>query len=147
MTLTTWDPFREMEELVGRYMRTNQRDLAKKSDGNIVTSDWIPAVDIEETKDEFIIKAELPGVKKEDVNVSIENRVLTIKGEKKFEKEEKSNKHHLIEASYGSFVRSFTLPSNIKSDKIDAGYKDGILTLSVPKAEEAKPKQIEVKIQ
>lgn len=146
MKLTVWDPFREMEDLLDRYARSSRRSLSKKDDGSILSGDWMPTVDIDEKTDEYIIKAELPGVKKEDVKVSIENGVLTIKGEKKTEKEEKNKKSHLVECSYGSFIRSFTLPSGIQSDKIDAQYKDGILTLLVPKSEEVKPKQIDVKI-
>ncbi len=146
MNLTVWDPFREMEDLLDRYARSSRRSLAKKGDGGILSGDWMPTVDIDEKKEEFVIRAELPGVQKEDVAVSIENGVLTIKGEKKFEKEEKDKKHHLVECSYGSFIRSFTMPTGVKADKIEATYKDGILSLVVPKSEEEKPKQIEVKI-
>ena len=146
MKLSVWNPFQEMEELLDRYARSSRRSLAKHEGSEMLSGDWAPTVDIEENRDNFTIKAELPGVKKEDVSVSLEDSVLTIRGQKKYEKEEKDKKHHLVECSYGSFVRSFTLPANIKSDKIDANYKDGILSLTVPKAEESKPKQIEVKV-
>jgi len=107
---------------------------------------WTPAVDIAEHDDEYLVKVELPGVNKEDVKITIESNVLTIRGEKKQEKETKKENYHRVERNYGSFQRSFTLPSTVKSDKIDASYKDGILSISLPKAEEAKPKQIEVKV-
>ncbi len=104
----------------------------------------MPVVDINETKDNFVVKVELPGVDKKDVSVNIENGVLTIRGEKKVETEDK--KCHRVECSYGSFIRSFTLPQSVKADEIEAEYKNGILNLTIPKSEEAKPKQIDVKI-
>jgi len=144
MNLTVWDPFREMEALLDRYGRSSRKTLAKSDDKTFEVGDWMPQVDISETKEAFIVKAELPGVEKEDVNVNFENSVLTIRGEKKVETEDK--KRHRVECAYGSFIRSFTLPQTIKADKIEAVYKNGILNLTIPKAEEAKPKQIEVKI-
>jgi len=144
MNLTVWDPFREMEALLDRYGRTSRKTLAKSDDRAFEVGDWMPQVDISETEEAFIVKAELPGVEKEDVCVNFENSILTIRGEKKVETEDK--KRHRVECSYGSFIRSFTLPQTIKADKIEAVYKNGILNLTIPKAEEAKPKQIEVKI-
>jgi len=107
---------------------------------------WTPVVDIAEHDDDYVVKVELPGINKDDVKITLENNVLTIRGEKKQEKESKKENFHRIERSYGSFQRSFTLPMTVKNDKIDASYKDGILTIALPKAEEAKPKQIEVKV-
>ncbi len=144
MSLAVWDPFREMEALLDRYGRTSRKSLAKSDDQTFEVGDWMPQVDISETKEAFIVKAELPGVEKEDVNVNFENSILTIRGEKKVETEDK--KRHRVECAYGTFIRSFTLPQTIKADKIEAVYKNGILNLTIPKAEEAKPKQIEVKI-
>jgi HSP20 family protein len=144
MNLTVWDPFREREALLDRYGRSSRKTLAKSDDKTFEVGDWMPQVDISETEEAFIVKAELPGVKKEDVNVNFENSILTIRGEKKVETEDK--KRHRVECAYGSFIRSFTLPQTIKADKIEAVYKNGILSLTIPKAEEAKPKQIEVKI-
>jgi len=146
MKLRVYDPFVQMEELLDRYSRADKRDLARHQTNDILSGDWSPVVDVEEKNDHFLIKAELPGVRKEDVFVSIENGVLTIKGEKKQEKEEKDKKFHLVECSYGSFVRTFSLPANTKTDQIDANYKEGILYLKVPKSDESKPKQIEVKV-
>jgi len=107
---------------------------------------WTPAVDITEHDDEYTVKVELPGVNKDEVKITVESNMLTIRGEKKQEKETKKENYHRVERSYGSFQRSFTLPTAIVNDKIDAAFKDGILIVHVPKAEEAKPKQIEVKV-
>ena len=144
MSLAIWDPFRAMEELVDRYNRSARKSLVKYDDKSFEVGDWMPTVDISETDDAFVVKAELPGVDKNDVSVKIENGILTIKGEKKTETKDK--KKHRIECSYGSFVRSFTLPQATKSNSIEAKYKNGILNLTIPKSEEIKPKEIEVKI-
>jgi HSP20 family protein len=108
--------------------------------------DWVPRVDIAETDKEFIIKADLPEIKKEEVSVTVDKGVLTLRGERKQEKEEKDKKFHRIERLYGSFTRSFTLPANVDETKVDASFKDGILQLTIPKTKETKPKEIEVKI-
>lgn len=143
--VSTWSPFRDlvsMQREVGRLFDGLFGDL--DGDGNYVTS-WSPRADVIENSESYVIKAELPGVNKNDVKITLRENVLTIKGEKKHEKEEKDHNLHRVERSYGSFERSFSLPSNVKSDKIDAAYKDGVLTVTLPKAEEAKPKEIEVK--
>ncbi len=106
----------------------------------------VPAVDLEETEDAFKITAELPGMTKKDIKITLENNVLSISGEKKAEKETKDKNFHRVERSYGKFHRAFELPGAVNRDKIEAEYKDGILSISVPKTEEAKPKQIEVKV-
>ena len=110
------------------------------------TSAWTPAVDVAEHDDEYQVKIELPGVSKDDVKITMQDNVLTVRGEKKQEKESKSSNYHRVERAYGSFQRSFTLPTSVKHDRIEASYKDGILTIALPKAEESKPKQIEVKV-
>jgi HSP20 family protein len=112
----------------------------------MATGDWAPRVDIAETDKEFSIKAEIPDVKKEDVKVLVDNGILTIKGERKQEKEEKGKKFHRVERFYGSFTRSFTLPDNVDESKIEASFKDGMLNLTIPKTAETKPKAIDVKI-
>jgi HSP20 family protein len=112
----------------------------------MIVADWAPSVDISETESEYQIKAEIPDVKKEDVKVTLEDGVLTIQGERKHEKEEKGKKYHRIERSYGSFVRTFSLPDVIDDDKVKAEFKDGVLDLHLPKSEKAKPKAIEVKV-
>jgi len=153
MSLVRWNPTRESvmwpSDLFGI-----QREMNRMFDGffrgindeETSLSTWSPAVDVAEHDDVYVVKVELPGVNKDDVKVTIESNILTIRGEKKQEKEVKKENYHRVERSYGSFQRSFTLPSTVKSDKIDAAYKDGILTIAVPKAEEAKPKQIDVKV-
>jgi HSP20 family protein len=115
-------------------------------DSTFGPSIWTPAVDITEKDDEYLVKVELPGVEKNDVQITLESNILTVKGEKKQEKEEKGENYHRMERSYGSFQRSFTLPTTVKSDKIDASFKDGVLSIRLPKSEEAKPKLIEVKV-
>jgi HSP20 family protein len=108
--------------------------------------DWAPMVDIAETDEEFLIKAEIPEVKKEDVKVSIENGVLAIRGERKQEKEEQGKRYHRVERYYGSFLRTFTVPDNVEESRVKAEFKDGVLNLHLPKSEKAKPKAIDVKV-
>jgi len=112
----------------------------------MIVADWTPSVDISETDGEYQIKAEIPDVKKEDVKVTLEDGVLTIQGERKHEKEEKGKKYHRIERSYGSFVRTFSLPDVIDEEKVKAEFKEGVLNLTLPKSEKAKPKAIDVKV-
>ena len=107
---------------------------------------WAPSVDIIEDDKEYLVKADLPEVKKEDVKVTVENGVLTITGERKFEKEEKDKKYHRIERSYGNFFRSFTLPDAADGSKVNAEFKDGVLKVHLPKSEKTKPKAVEVKV-
>jgi HSP20 family protein len=113
---------------------------------NWAVTTWAPACDIYETDNEIIVKADLPGVKKEDLHVNLENNLLTIRGERKFEEETKKENYRRVERSYGEFMRSFTLPSFADPNKINADYKDGMLRVSIAKREEARPKQVEVKI-
>ena len=133
----------DVENRLSRFFgrRTNGRER-----DDITLADWEPLADITEDDKEYVIKAELPDVKKEDVKVTVENGVLTIAGERKFEKEEKKKKYHRVERSYGSFVRSFALPDSADADKVKAEFKDGMLTVHVPKSERAKAKQVEVKV-
>jgi len=112
----------------------------------ITLADWSPLSDITEDDKEYVIKAELPDVKKEDVRVTVENGVLTISGERKFEKEEKKKKYHRIERAYGTFVRTFSLPDVADAGKVKAEFKNGVLTVHMPKSEKAKAKQVEVNI-
>jgi len=144
MNLSIWDPIREMEDLLDKYGRSTRTSMAKHDDRAFEVGEWMPMVDIDETEDAFVVKAELPGVDKDDVSVTIEDGVMTIKGEKRTETKDK--KRHRVECSYGSFVRSFTLHQSSTADKVVAEYKNGILHLTIPKSEEAKPRQIEVKV-
>ncbi|WP_339132816.1 MAG: Hsp20/alpha crystallin family protein [Candidatus Electrothrix sp. GW3-4] len=143
MSLSIWDPFREMEALLDRYSKSPGK--LSGGNGKPEGGGWMPVVDIEETDGAFIVHAELPGVAKDDVQVNIENGVLTIKGEKKTRSED--TKRHRVECVYGSFLRSFTLPQDVDVEQVEAAYKNGILDLTIPKQEQAKPKQIEVKVQ
>ena len=145
--ITRWDPFKELEEMSNRL----NRFFAPRGNGNgheeaLKLMQWSPAVDVSETDKEFLIKAELPEVKKEDVKVSIDEGVITISGERKQEKEEKNKKFHRIERQYGSFERSFTLPDDVDATKVAAEYKDGMLNIRLPRTEKPKPKATEVKI-
>ena len=148
MTIVRYNPFREMEEMLDRYSRSmGQRTAQTSGDREVVTSsDWTPAVDISENGKEFLIKVEVPEVKKEDVKVTVDNGVITIKGERKLEKEEHDQKHHRIERYYGSFARSFSLPENVKERDIKAEFKDGMLYLHLLKSQPEQPKFIEINI-
>jgi HSP20 family protein len=148
MAIVRWRPFRDMmsiqdemnklfDDFLGRpLMRTEWSEGV-----------WNPSVDISETKDNVIIKAEIPGLSKEDVKISMQDNMLTLTGEKKQEKEEKEANYHRVERSYGAFSRSFALPTSVKSDKIKATYKDGVLFITLPKTEEVKPKEIPISIE
>lgn len=147
MTLVRWDPFRELEEMSERLNRVFSRpSLRTNGKENLTVADWIPTVDISESEGEYLIKAELPEIKKEDVKVTVENGVLTLQGERRQEKEEKGKKYHRVERSYGSFIRSFTLPESVNESGVKAEYKDGMLNIHLPKSEKVKPKAIEVKV-
>ena len=147
-TLTTWSPLRDLSNMENRLERLfgwgfPSRNGEKEA---MTVSQWTPLVDISEDANEYLVKAELPELKKEDVKVSVENDELTISGERKSEKEEKGKKFHRIERSYGSFLRSFTLPESVSGEKVVAEFKDGLLSVHLPKDEKAKPKLIEVKV-
>lgn len=155
MTLIRYNPNREFSlfpaDILGMQRNINRMfgnffrgGVADEPAG--LASTWLPAVDVAEQDDQYLVKVELPGVSKDEVKVAMEDNVLTIRGEKRQEKETKKSNFHSVERSYGSFQRSFTLPGTIKSDKIEASFRDGILIVSLPKAEEAKAKQIEVKV-
>jgi HSP20 family protein len=149
MTLTRWNPFRDMEVVFDRFNPSCSRLPATRSEGSneiMTIADWAPTVDISETDTEFLIKVELPEVRKEDVKVSIHEGVLTIQGERKMEREESKQKYHRVERAYGRFARSFVLPENVGEENISASHKDGMLNLRLGKIEEAKPKSIEIKV-
>ena len=148
--LTTWDSYKELDELQRRLGTIFGRAPVRKNgdkDEAITVAEWAPLVDITEDDKEYLIKAEMPEVKKDDVKVSVQDGVLTIAGERKFEKcEENGKKHHRIEWAYGSFARSFTLPDDADAGKVAGDYKDGVLKVHMPKSEKAKSKKIEVKV-
>jgi HSP20 family protein len=146
---TRWDPFRELEEISERFNRVFGRLPARHESGReaLTVADWMPTVDIKEDEKEYLIKAEVPEVDKKDMKVTIQEGVLTIQGERKQEKEDKGSRFHRVERSYGSFVRSFTLPADVAEDKLKAEFKEGMLLVHLPKTETAKPKAIEVKVE
>jgi HSP20 family protein len=154
MAIVRWNPTRELATFPTDVL-SMQRQINRmfdeffrsdRDDTSLLASSWKPAVDIVEEDDAYVAKVELPGVNKDDVKITMQDNILTIRGEKKEEKKGKEGSAHRVERYYGSFQRSFSLPTSVKSDRIEAEYKDGILTISMPKAEEAKPKQIEVKV-
>lgn len=147
--MTHWNPFREMQDLQNRVLHALQgRAGAAPENGqeSITVSEWTPVVDISEDANEYLIKAELPEVKREDVKVTVENGMLTLSGERRLEKQESGKKYHRVERAYGSFVRAFNLPEDTDADQVRADFKDGVLQVHLTKKETAKPRQIEVKI-
>lgn len=144
MRRSIWEPISELENFFHKYGKLKTGN--SEDSGQFEIGDWNPVVDISENKDEFLVKAEIPGVSKENVSIQVDDRVLTVKGEKKLEYETDNDKTHRSECLYGSFIRSFTLPKDVEEENIRADYKNGVLTLTIPKSEKAKPKQIEVKI-
>jgi HSP20 family protein len=145
--LTPWRPFefdrirKEMDRLWDSFLEG--RPMRRAEEGR----EWLPSLDVSETKNDLVIKAELPGMDPKDIDISLGNGFLTIKGEKKQEKEEKDENYHLIERSYGSFTRSVRLPREVQSDKITASFKNGVLRVTLPKSEEAKKKEIKIKVE
>lgn len=147
MSLIRWEPFGDVDTLFNRLMPSTFARLAHEGNGRKI--DWAPSADISETDKEYVIRAELPAVKKEDVQVTYDDGMITIKGERKLQKDEKSDKnekYHRVESFYGSFERRFSLPDNVSVDTIHCESKDGILTVHIPKTEptKQKPKQISV---
>ena len=145
MNLVTYDPFREMRSLQDEVNRLFSSSFNRAGDNEMMRGSWSPSVDIYENKDQIVLEAELPGMKPEDVTISIENNVLTIHGERKFEKKDEKDNFHRVERSYGSFTRSFTLPPTVSSEAADAVFENGLLRLTLAKREEAKPRRIEIK--
>ena len=143
--LMGFDPFRPFEERFKRFFGGFEPFMTSGEE-NWSLGAWAPACDIYETDNEIVVKAELPEVKKENVYVSIDNNLLTIRGERKFSEETKKENYHRVERSYGEFMRSFTIPSFVDANKVNAEFKDGVLRVTFAKREESKPKQIEVKI-
>lgn len=141
MTLTRYNPMRDFESFLERF---NPPSWADDSLQSMTRSDWMPSVDISESDDEFLIKVEVPEIRKEDINIQVNNGMLTISGERKQEK--KDEKQHRIERYYGSFARSFSLPENVREEGISAEQKDGMLYLHLQKAEERKPKKLDIKV-
>lgn len=146
--LRVWDPWRDFGSLQERINKMFDDTIRSTGAGDeeLATGAWSPAVDIHETEDSFVVSADLPGLKKDDIQINVEDNTLTIKGEKKFEEKVPRDKYIRVERNYGTFVRSFSLPQNVDSAKIKATFKDGILDLTLPKREESKPKKIAVEV-
>ena len=145
MSISRWDPFRDLSVLQERMNRLfEDAGRGYRGDDASATTTWSPAVDIFETENEIMVKAELPGIERKDITLNLDNNVLTVKGERKFEKETRQENYHRIERSYGGFSRAFSIPAIVDDEKIRADYKDGILTIALPKKEQVKPKQIRI---
>jgi|SRR5688572_13551966 len=148
MALTRWDPFRDLVTLQERMNRLFEDSLSrsKTTDQEMAMGAWTPAVDIFETPETIVLKADLPGIDEKDIDVRIENNVLVLRGERKFVKEAKEEDYHRIERSFGVFSRTFQLPGTIDQGGISAVHKDGVLEVHLPKREDTKPKQIKVDV-
>jgi HSP20 family protein len=143
--LTRWDPFRNLTTLQEQMNRLFETTFPTRPDESALTS-WAPAVDIYETENELVLKADLPDINEKDLDVRVENNMLTIRGERKFEQKVKEENCLRIERSYGAFNRSFSLPNTVNAEAIKAEYKDGVLTVELPKRAESKPKQVKINV-
>ena len=139
MAIIRWDPFREMTSVQNQFNRLVDQMWGGRQES------WLPAVDVFDNKDAVVVKAELAGMDPDDIQIEVEDNVLTVKGERKFEETVDEERYYRVERRYGSFQRSLALPQGVKPDDISASYEDGILVITVPKVEEEKPKRIEVK--
>ena len=151
--LQTWKPFKELAPFRDFEKMRKEMDrlwdsffeggLRRRTEGAV---EWLPSLDIAETKNELVVKCEIPGMDPKDIDISLSDGMLTIKGEKKQEREEKEADYHLVERSYGAFTRSVQLPKEVRSDKISAFYKNGVLKITLPKSEEVQKKEIKIKV-
>jgi HSP20 family protein len=143
--LTRWEPFREFTTLQSRMNRLF-RDSFGDREETLTTSNFAPAVDVYEDEHDITLKIEVPGIEEKDIDVRLENNTLTVRGERKFEKEEKEENYRRVERQYGSFTRSFTLPNTVEAESVTANYEKGVLKIKLAKKAEAKPKQIKVNV-
>ncbi len=147
MPIVKWEPIRDLLSTQREFDRLFREAFSPVfGETEVSTRSWAPPVDIFETENDIVLKAELPGIDPKDVEVRVEDNTLYLKGERKYEKEVNEKNYHRVERSYGSFARSFSLPNSIDSEKVKAEYKDGLLTLTMPKREEAKPKTIKIDV-
>ena len=145
MAIVRYDPFRDLRTLQEEVNRLFSTNLTRAfDDEGIGRGAWAPSVDIYENKDQIVLEAELPGMKQEDFDLTIENNVITLRGERRFEKTEETDNYHRVERSYGSFTRSFTLPQTVSAEEAKAEYSNGVLRVTLPKREEAKSRRIEI---
>jgi len=144
--LNPWKELEDMEKHLSAIFRRTPAAAGGEKREAIAVAEWSPLVDITEDEKEYLVKAELPELKKEEIKINVHNDVLSISGDRKYEKEDKGKKYHRVERAYGSFMRSFTLPEDADGSQVKAEYKDGVLHIHLPKLEKAKPKAIEVKV-
>jgi HSP20 family protein len=135
--------FKTLQNQLGRLFEP----FARTNDEDLVSGTWVPPVDVAETQEKILVRAELPGMKQEDIQIEFENGLLTLRGDRTLDKQESGATYHRVERVYGNFSRSFTLPRTVDAERITASYRDGILEIEVPKKEEAKPKQIKIAVQ
>jgi HSP20 family protein len=146
MAITRWDPFRDVLALQNRMNSIFQEYNRNQNDGDLVTAAFVPPVDIYEDEHKIVLKLEVPGMKENDLDIQLENNVLTVRGERKFEKEEKEENFHRVERRYGTFYRSLTIPNTVNAESVKASYEAGVLRVELEKRAEAKPKQIKVQV-
>ena|SRR5512147_853043 len=148
MAITRWDPFQELNLITNRMNRLFQDSFGQSTtaDEGLTTSTFVPPVDIYEDEHNITLKIEVPGIEQKDIDVRLENNTLTVRGERKFEKEEKEENFHRVERRYGSFYRAFTLPNTVDPDSVTADYDNGVLKIKLAKRAEARPKQIKVNV-
>jgi HSP20 family protein len=146
MAIVRFEPFRDLQDRMNRLFHESYRSQPTADDDWALGGSWAPAVDIYEHESNIVLKAELPGVDPKDVDIRLENNTLTVRGERKLDSEVKKESYHRVERSYGTFTRSFTLPTVVDQAAIQAQFKDGVLRLTLPKREEAKPKQIQISV-
>ncbi|MCL4720352.1 MAG: Hsp20/alpha crystallin family protein [Gammaproteobacteria bacterium] len=146
MTLVSWSPLRELDDLFNQYGRLVGRSATPAAESPSGSVEWRPVANISETASEYLIKAELPEVQKKDIDVSVHEGVITIRGERRLTNRTDDEKHHRIESFYGTFARSFSLPGDVDESKIQAESKDGVLVVHLPKTEARKPRPIEVQV-
>lgn len=144
--MTRWNPIRDIETLHQQMNRLFEPVFGRQvwAESDVMAGAWVPPVDIEETTDRLIVRAEIPGMNPDDIDVRVENGVLTIRGERRFETDRKDRNFHRVERSYGTFSRSFTLPTTVSTENVGARYENGVLELEMTKREEAKPRRIQI---
>ena len=146
MTITRYDPFRDLRNLQEEVNRLFTGNVGRTfDDEGIARGSWSPSVDIYENKEQIVLEAELPGMNREDFDLTVENNVITLRGERRFEKKEDTDNYHRVERAYGSFTRSFTLPNTVSGEGASADYRNGVLRVTLPKREETKARRIEIK--
>jgi HSP20 family protein len=147
MAVVKWDPFRDLLSIQDRMNRLFEQTMSRsRSEEGIASSTWTPAVDIYETPEAIVMQADLPGLRREDIDIQIQDNTLTLRGERRFAKDAQEENYLRIERAYGAFQRSFTLPATVHPEKVRAVFRDGILELTLPKAEETKPKKIAIEV-